>query len=98
VQLAHNGHDHCYSRASVEGIQHIVSGGGGAPLHKVDDSFDYIKKAEATHHFMRYDIDGDLMKVFAIRADLTIIESFEVKFIPQKTYGKKIIENTILTE
>lgn len=32
VDIVFNGHDHMYYRAFREGIQHVVTGGGGAPL------------------------------------------------------------------
>ena len=34
VQIVFCGHYHCYSRAVVNGVEHLTLGTGGAPFHK----------------------------------------------------------------
>lgn len=38
VSVVFSGHDHGYERSLVNGIQYVVSGGGGAPLHQFTNS------------------------------------------------------------
>jgi 3',5'-cyclic AMP phosphodiesterase CpdA len=33
VRLVLNGHNHCYERSDVNGVQHVIAGGGGSPLY-----------------------------------------------------------------
>jgi len=52
VQAVFAGHEHMYRRKTVDGIAHVITGGGGAPL--------YGKNEEgAFHHFVRVTVDGD---------------------------------------
>ncbi|MEN8210182.1 MAG: PKD domain-containing protein [Thermodesulfobacteriota bacterium] len=78
VQMAINGHSHWYSRAVVDGVQHLTVGGGGAPLYNPDPSAPYVVTAEKTLHFSRLDVIGDTMTVTVIRDDGTVLETFEV--------------------
>lgn len=39
VDLVLNGHNHYYSRAVVDGVQHITTGGGGAPLYAPNPTY-----------------------------------------------------------
>ena len=46
------GHEHLYLRKTVDGIPHIIAGGGGAPL--------YAKEEEGGfHHFVFVNVDGE---------------------------------------
>ena len=73
VSLILNGHNHFYARAMVDGIAHITTGGGGAPLYTVSRNardrrnivaaakeYNYctIDVAGGTLTFKAYDIDG----------------------------------------
>jgi 3',5'-cyclic AMP phosphodiesterase CpdA len=46
------GHEHYYHRRTVDGILHIITGGGGAPLHAREEDGGF-------HHFIRMTIDGN---------------------------------------
>jgi predicted phosphodiesterase len=52
VTIVFTGHDHLYLRKTVEGIPHIISGGGGAPLYASD-------KEGGFHHFIFMTVEGD---------------------------------------
>ncbi len=59
--MVFSGHDHLYQRGEVDGLDYIVSGGGGAPLYpircgirgkrrcRVDDG---MKKAVSAYHYV----------------------------------------------
>lgn len=53
------GHNHYYARAAVDGIQHITTGGGGAPLYSPNPNAEYIVESAAAYHFCEVDIQGD---------------------------------------
>ena len=46
------GHEHYYSRKTVKGIMHIISGGGGAPLYGIEGSGGF-------YHFIVVTVDGN---------------------------------------
>ena len=45
------GHEHYYSRKTVNGIMHIISGGGGAPLYAIEEVGGF-------YHFIVVTVDG----------------------------------------
>jgi predicted phosphodiesterase len=46
------GHEHFYQRKTIDGITHVITGGGGAPLYGEE-------KDGAFNHFVRVTVDGD---------------------------------------
>ena len=78
VQFVINGHNHYYSRAVVNGVQHITTGGGGAPLYTPDSSRPHIVTTDASYHFCKIDINDAALTFTAIRADGTEIESINL--------------------
>ena len=46
------GHEHLYLRKTVDGILHIIAGGGGAPLYAKDEDGGF-------HHYVLVTVDGD---------------------------------------
>ncbi len=76
VQFVFNGHNHYYSRAEVSGIEHITTGGGGAPLHTPDPGDPFIVATSSSHHFCKIHIDTDTLYFTAIMDNGTVIESF----------------------
>ncbi len=59
VSFVFTGHNHYYARAAVNGVQHVTTGGGGAPLYNPDPSYPHIVKAQKVRHFCTVHIDGD---------------------------------------
>ena len=82
VQFVLAGHNHYYARAAVEGIFHITTGGGGAPLYTPDMDHPNIVKISKTNHFCKVEIDGDSLTFTAINKDGSIIETFRTGQIP----------------
>ena len=80
VTAVFSGHDHVYSRAEVNGVRYIVSGGGGAPLyprHRRPSAIDVaaVKRFERVNHFLRVHVVGELIEITAVRVDGTPIET-----------------------
>ena len=69
-------HNHFYSRALVNGIYHITTGGGGAPFVGIDKNLPHILSAKRTHHYCKVEINDDVMKFLAVQPDGTIIDAF----------------------
>ena len=74
VRFVFSGHNHNYSRAVVDGIQYITTGGGGAPLYDPDTTRPHIVTADKSHHFTRVSISGRKIRISVIRADGSLIE------------------------
>jgi len=79
VALVQAGHNHFYSRCVVNGVQHITTGGGGAPLYDPVPGAKNVVMTDKSLHFMKYEIAGRRMTVTAIRSDGSVIESFKVE-------------------
>ena len=78
VPIVLGGHNHYYARAEVNNIQHITTGGGGAPLYQPDTSYPNIVTATMAYHFCAVEINKDTLKLRAITPDGEIIDSFSV--------------------
>ncbi|MBT8387708.1 MAG: T9SS type A sorting domain-containing protein, partial [Ignavibacteria bacterium] len=76
VPIVFGGHNHYYARAVVNGVQHITTGGGGAPLYLPDPSYPNIVTATRANHFCTIAIDDGLLSFKAIKPDGTLIDSF----------------------
>lgn len=63
VKAVFQGHQHFYSRCSVDGISYLTLGGGGAPLTTPDPNAPYVEKALSIYHFSRIDIQGKTMNI-----------------------------------
>jgi len=59
VDMIFAGHNHYYARAVVDGIQHITTGGGGAPLYSPNPNAENIVASSQSFHFCEIDIQGD---------------------------------------
>lgn len=52
VTMVFMGHEHFYTRKSVDGIPHVIAGGGGAPLYAAEEDGGF-------YHLIRVDIEGE---------------------------------------
>jgi 3',5'-cyclic AMP phosphodiesterase CpdA len=60
VQLYLTGHDHDYERfASVNGVNYIVSGGGGASIRPFKDKEKGSQVRHVRHHYMAFTVQGN---------------------------------------
>ncbi|MHC4538507.1 MAG: phosphodiester glycosidase family protein [Planctomycetota bacterium] len=70
------GHNHYYARAMVNGVAHITTGGGGAPLYSPEDGQPNIVAYDQSNHFCKIDIQGRQFTFEAVRLDGTVIDTF----------------------
>lgn len=78
VAILFAGHNHYYSRAVVDDIQHVTTGGGGAPLYAPNPSMPNIVAAEEKHHFCKIEINDQVLNFKAIDKYGTIFDTFEI--------------------
>jgi predicted phosphodiesterase len=78
VALVINGHNHYYSRAVVDGVQHITTGGGGAPLYAPDPAFPNVVATDESHHYLAIDIQNTTLTTTARRTDGSTIDTVTV--------------------
>lgn len=80
VSIAFFGHDHNYQRNLQNGINYVISGGGGAPLYDVDKPDPATsQKAISVENFVKVSVEGKVMKVTAKGLDGKILDEFEVR-------------------
>lgn len=78
VSIVFGGHNHYYARAVVNGVQHITTGGGGAPLYIPNPSYPNIVATSRTNHFCKVEIDSNLLHFTAITPGGTVIDTFSL--------------------
>lgn len=102
VRVPLTGHYHWYSRSMVDGLQHVTTGGGGAPLTPPAEHVENVVSAEMAYHFMRFHIHKGIMTVAAIGLDGNTIDTFQISnkatrwnlplgYIPQIPLGLEIV-------
>jgi hypothetical protein len=78
VDLVLSGHDHIYERGDSGLLKYIVSGGGGAPLYRVEEPTATTRKVEAAYHFVEITAGADALRVVAHRLDGSTIEQCDL--------------------
>jgi hypothetical protein len=79
VTLVFNGHDHNYVHASKNGIEYVVTGGGGAPLHELGPPTDETIVQSKIHHYCRVAVSPEQLEVVAIDSASGRIDSFVIR-------------------
>ncbi len=74
VDLVFSGHDHMYERGEANGLKYVVTGGGGAPLYRVNDAIAHQLAFEPVHHFLRMHVEGGRLEMRVIRKDGSLLE------------------------
>ena len=77
VSFVFSGHNHFYSRADVNGVAHITSGGGGAPMYDPGIGRANIVTTDKSNHFCKVEIDKETLKLTVKRSDGSIVEVFD---------------------
>ncbi len=62
VDLVLNGHNHFYQRSKVNGIYHLVLGGGGSPLYEPKEA-PFVEKSVKDYHYAIMDVNGNKIKL-----------------------------------
>lgn len=80
VDLVLQGHDHNYQHHLVDGIDYVVTGGGGYELYPLTPCPDGSRPlaGAAEHHFLVLEQLGDRLLVSAIRTDGTVLDRFSI--------------------
>lgn len=79
VAMVFAGHNHYYARALVNGVYHMTTGGGGAPLHWPESGHPNVQKTSFSHHFCEVNIRGDSLDFTAINISGTVIDEFSIE-------------------
>jgi hypothetical protein len=79
VKAVIQGHRHYYSRCLVNGIEYITLGGGGAELYDPSMDVPYLEAVSKSHHFARFDVSVDEMKVRVTDDEGRLQDSFEIE-------------------
>ena len=68
LSMVVHGHNHFYQRSEVDGIYHITSGGGGAPLYtpaQPGEGEDWVKAGAEAYHYTWFRVEGDEITMWA---------------------------------
>jgi len=76
VDIVFAGHNHYYARCDRNGVKHITTGGGGAPLYAPDPGYPYLEAYSQNYHYCKIDIDGKQLDFEAVKPNGTVIDSF----------------------
>jgi 3',5'-cyclic AMP phosphodiesterase CpdA len=78
VSLVICGHDHLYYRMKRDGVNYVVTGGGGAPLYPPDNAKDALPGDvyKSVHHVVELTVQGNTITGKAIAEDGSIIDTF----------------------
>ena len=76
INLVLAGHNHFYARASVNGVQHITTGGGGAPLYNFKVGQPNIVKTAKTLHYCKVEIENDRLSFIVVTPTGEVIDKF----------------------
>jgi hypothetical protein len=86
VSIVFGGHNHYYSRAVVDGVEHITTGGGGAPLYQPNPSYPHIVASAMTNHFCKIEIEGNHLHFAAISSAGVTLDTFSISLGPTCSY------------
>ncbi len=84
VAIVFGGHNHYYARAVVDGVEHVTTGGGGAPLYQPNPTYPYIVAASMSYHYCKVKIDGYRLYLKAIDTNGDVIDSFSIDKSPDR--------------
>lgn len=77
VDLVLNGHSHAYEHSVVQGINYVVSGGGGASLYPCGDPEPGLVTCRSVHHFLMVEIEERSIRVTAVDQQGAVVDHFE---------------------
>ena len=69
VTMVFAGHEHLYLRKTVDGIPHVITGGGGAPLYAKDEEGGF-------YHYVFVTVDGDKVSAEVVDINGKIRDKF----------------------
>ena len=78
IDLVLNGHSHFLQHNYVDGIHHIISGGGGGPEHTPGSGEETLFSV-VDHHFLEIYIDSESIDISAINKSDSLIYNYSIK-------------------
>jgi hypothetical protein len=79
VAILFAGHIHYYARAVVNGIQHVTTGGGGAPLYTPESGYPNVVESASALHYCDIHIDGATLDFVAVSTAGDTLDSFTLQ-------------------
>jgi predicted phosphohydrolase len=76
VDIVFNGHHHDYQRREVNGVQYVVTGGGGAPIYPVTNAAGELAAFFNGPHFVLVTLQGGQFNAQAITDTGEVIDTF----------------------
>lgn len=76
VQVIIAGHNHYYARAEVDGVTHITTGGGGAPLYDPERGWPKVESKIKAFHYIKFTIQGDTLGAQVLAPKGELLEEF----------------------
>lgn len=80
IKLVFSAHDHNYQRFMVDGINYVITGGGGASLYSKKCDNDFLVKFYKEYNFVILNITNSIIKLTTYDINKRIIDSLEIKF------------------
>ena len=78
VAVIFAGHNHYYARAEVDGVVHITTGGGGAPLYDPLPGSANVRYAQKSYHYLKVEVNGNALHVTVLTPENVEIDSFTI--------------------
>ena len=79
VQIAFSAHNHYYARACKNGVYHITTAGGGAPLYEIEEDFPNVIHTHMVRHYCKVEIEGGTLSVTAVTPGGEVIDEFALE-------------------
>jgi hypothetical protein len=81
VSILFAGHNHYYARAVVNDVQHVTTGGGGAPLYSPNNNYPNVVATSMAYHYCKVEIDSSSLQFTAVKPDAAVIDEFTVNIV-----------------
>ncbi len=78
VQIVFSGHNHYYARACRNGVYHVTTGGGGAPLSEPLTDWPNVIVTRPDYNFCLLEIDRDTLSFRVLNLNKCVMDSFTV--------------------
>ncbi len=79
VQIVFSAHNHYYSVACKNGVYHVTTAGGGAPLYTPGDNYPNMIYTYKDYHFCKIEIDLNILSLSSVTLDNQEIDYFEIE-------------------
>jgi len=82
IKLVFGGHNHSYEHLIVDGVNYVVSAGGGAQLYEqdmTDDDMQYSEFYAQEYHFCAMHIVDDLISINVIDTNFVVLDHIEIE-------------------